>query len=489
MPEVPAEPVGVTGPSRANTIVAVLAFGGIVVSLMQTLVIPLIPALPRLLHTSAADATWAITATLLAGAVATPVVGRLGDMYGKRRMLLVSLVLLVVGSAVGGLSDTLAPMVVGRTLQGLAAGVIPLGISIMRDELPVERLGSATALMSASLGVGGALGLPAAALLAERLNWHVLFWTSAALGAVVTALVVTLVPESRVRTPGRFDLVGAAGLSAGLFCLLLAISKGADWGWTGGRTDGLFGVAVVVLVVWGWWELRTRQPLVDLRITARRQVLLTNIASGVFGFAMFAMSLVLPQLLQLPKATGFGLGQSMVAVGLVMAPTGLVMMAMAPLSARISKARGPKVTLMVGAGVVAIAYGLGTVLMSAIWQLVFVSCVVGAGIGLAYGAMPSLIMAAVPVSETAAANSLNTLMRSLGTSISSAVAGVVLAQLTISLGTVTLPSQGGFRVVMAIAAGAAVTALLVAAFLPGRRPTGVGTSSAAVTAAPARTPA
>lgn len=488
MPEVPAEPVGVTGPSRANTIVAVLAFGGIVVSLMQTLVIPLIPALPRLLHTSAADATWAITATLLAGAVATPVVGRLGDMYGKRRMLLVSLVLLVVGSAVGGLSDTLAPMVVGRTLQGLAAGVIPLGISIMRDELPVERLGSATALMSASLGVGGALGLPAAALLAERLNWHVLFWTSAALGAVVTALVLTLVPESRVRTPGRFDLVGAAGLSAGLFCLLLAISKGADWGWTGGRTDGLFGVAVVVLVVWGWWELRTRQPLVDLRITARRQVLLTNIASGVFGFAMFAMSLVLPQLLQLPKATGFGLGQSMVAVGLVMAPTGLVMMAMAPLSARISKARGPKVTLMVGAGVVAIAYGLGAVLMSAIWQLVFVSCVVGAGIGLAYGAMPSLIMAAVPVSETAAANSLNTLMRSLGTSISSAVAGVVLAQLTISLGTVTLPSQGGFRVVMAIAAGAAVTALLVAAFLPGRRPAEVGTSSAAVTATPARAP-
>lgn len=488
MPEVPAEPVGVTGPSRANTIVAVLAFGGIVVSLMQTLVIPLIPALPRLLHTSAADATWAITATLLAGAVATPVVGRLGDMYGKRRMLLVSLVLLVVGSAVGGLSDTLAPMVVGRTLQGLAAGVIPLGISIMRDELPVERLGSATALMSASLGVGGALGLPAAALLAERLNWHVLFWTSAALGAVVTALVLTLVPESRVRTPGRFDLVGAAGLSAGLFCLLLAISKGADWGWTGGRTDGLFGVAVVVLVVWGWWELRTRQPLVDLRITARRQVLLTNIASGVFGFAMFAMSLVLPQLLQLPKATGFGLGQSMVAVGLVMAPTGLVMMAMAPLSARISKARGPKVTLMVGAGVVAIAYGLGTVLMSAIWQLVFVSCVVGAGIGLAYGAMPSLIMAAVPVSETAAANSLNTLMRSLGTSISSAVAGVVLAQLTISLGTVTLPSQGGFRVVMAIAAGAAVTALLVAAFLPGRRPAAVPPPSAAVTATPARTP-
>ncbi|MEU4227056.1 MFS transporter [Nonomuraea sp. NPDC026600] len=469
MPAVPAH-ARASGPPPANTVVVVLALAGIVVSLMQTLVIPLIPQLPRLLSAPAADTTWAITATLLAGAVATPTVGRLGDMYGKRRMLLISLVLLVTGSAVCALADTLTPMVVGRTLQGLAAGVIPLGISIMRDELPAERLGSATALMSASLGVGGALGLPAAAFLAERTDWHVLFWTAAALGVVATVLVLTLVPESSVRTGGRFDLVGAAGLSIALVCLLLAISQGAGWGWTSALTIGLFGASVVVLALWGWWELRTGQPLVDLRTTARRQVLLTNLASAVFGFAMFAMSLVLPQLLQIPKATGYGLGESMLTVGLVMGPSGLVMMAMAPLSARISKARGPKVTLMCGALVVAAGYGLSIALMSAIWHLVLVSAVIGAGIGLAYGAMPALVMAAVPVSETAAANSLNTLMRAIGTSMSSAVSGVVLAQMTITLGSATLPSQNGFRLVMAIGAGAALVALAFAAFLPGRRP-------------------
>ncbi|HUR08382.1 MAG TPA: MFS transporter [Nonomuraea sp.] len=469
MPAVPAH-ARTSGPPQANTVVVVLALAGIVVSLMQTLVIPLIPQLPRLLSAPASDTTWAITATLLAGAVATPTVGRLGDMYGKRRMLLISLVLLVAGSVVCALADTLTPMVVGRTLQGLAAGVIPLGISIMRDELPAERLGSATALMSASLGVGGALGLPAAAFLAERTDWHVLFWTAAALGALATVLVLTLVPESSVRTGGRFDLVGAAGLSIALVCLLLAISQGAGWGWTSALTIGLFGASVVTLALWGWWELRTRQPLVDLRTTARRQVLLTNLASAVFGFAMFAMSLVLPQLLQIPKATGYGLGESMLTVGLVMGPSGLVMMAMAPLSARISKARGPKVTLMCGALVVAAGYGLSIALMSAIWHLVLVSAVIGAGIGLAYGAMPALVMAAVPVSETAAANSLNTLMRAIGTSISSAVAGVVLAQMTITLGSVTLPSQNGFRLVMGIGAGAALVALAFAAFLPGRRP-------------------
>jgi len=450
-------------------VVAVLAFTGIVVSLMQTLIIPLVPELPTLLGASSADTAWAITATLLAAAVATPTVGRLGDMYGKRRMLLVSVILLIAGSVTCGLSGSLVPMIVGRALQGLSSGVIPLGISIMRDELPAEKLGAATAMMSASLGVGGALGLPAAALLAENTDWHVLFWSSAGLGVVAFILVVSLVPESRVRAGGRFDLPGALGLSVALFCLLLAISKGGDWGWGDRLTVGFFVAAVVILLLWGFWELRTREPLVDLRVTARRQVLLTNIASVVFGFAMFAMSLVLPQLLQLPTATGFGLGQSMLVAGLVMAPSGLVMMAMAPLSARITRTSGPKVTLMCGAVVVAAGYGLDIVLMSEVWHLIIVSCVIGAGIGLSYGAMPALIMGAVPVSETASANSLNTLMRSIGTSTSSAVAGVVLAQMTIRLGPATLPSQNGFRVVLAIGAGAALVALFVAAFLPARR--------------------
>ncbi|QUQ65574.1 MFS transporter [Kutzneria sp. CA-103260] len=453
--------------TRPNLVVLVLALGGIVVSLMQTLVVPLIPKLPALLGATPADATWVITATLLASAVATPVVGRLGDMYGKRRLLLVSLVLLVAGAVVAALSDTLTPMIVGRALQGLAAGVIPLGISIMRDELPADRLGSATATMSASLGVGGALGLPAAAFLAENTDWHVLFWTAAGLGVLVTALVLIFVPESNVQARGRFDFVGAAGLSVALVCLLLAISKGAAWGWTSGATLGLFGVSAAVLLLWGWWELRSGSPLVDLRTTARRQVLLTNLTSAVFAFAMFAMQLVLPQILQLPVATGHGLGQSLLVTGLVLVPSGLVMLMIAPLSARITATAGPKVTLMLGVLVVAAGYGIGVVLMSAVWQLLLVSAVIGAGIGLAYGAMPALIMGAVPVSETAAANSLNTLMRAIGTSVSSAVAGAILAQLIVPFGPSAVPSETAFRLIMALGCATALTALAIAAFIPG----------------------
>ncbi|MFH9010700.1 MFS transporter [Streptomyces sp. NPDC017943] len=478
MPSALSRPVedGRSAAPRADAVVAALAFGGIVVSLMQTLVIPIVPDLPRLLNAPASDTAWAVTATLLAAAVATPVIGRLGDMYGKRRMLLVSLVMLVAGSVTAALSDSLAPMVVGRALQGLASGVIPLGISIMRDELPAERLGSATALMSASLGVGGALGLPAAALIADTFDWHALFWASAVLGTVALVLVPVVVPESRVRTGGRFDLVGGVGMAAGLVSLLLAVSKGADWGWSSGTTLGLFVTAVVVLLVWGWWELRVEEPLVDLRTTARRQVLVTNLASIAVGFAMFAMSLVIPQLLQLPEATGYGLGRSLLVAGLTMAPSGLVMMVTAPVSAALSKAKGPKSTLMVGALIVAAGYGLNIVLMSELWHFVLVTCVIGAGIGFTYGAMPALIMGAVPASETGAANSLNTLMRSIGTSTASAVAGVILAQLTTPFGPAVLPSENGFKVVLAIGAGAALLAFAVAAFIPRQR---MGSSGAA----------
>ncbi|MEU1336337.1 MFS transporter [Streptomyces sp. NPDC005827] len=457
---------GTSAPPRPNAVVAVLALAGIVVSLMQTLVIPIVPELPTLLHASASDTAWAVTATLLAAAVATPVVGRLGDMIGKRRMLLTSIVLLVAGSVVCALADSLVPMIIGRTLQGLAAAVVPLGISIMRDALPAERLAGSTALMSASLGVGGALGLPAAAFIADKWDWHILFWTSAALGAVAFALVLLIVPESKVRTGGRFDIAGALGLSAGLVTLLLAVSKGATWGWTSGTTLGLGTAAVVILLAWGFWELRSGQPLVDLRTTAKPQVLFTNLASIALGFSMFAMSLVLPQLLQLPEQTGYGLGKSMLTVGLVLAPQGLVMMAMSAASAKLTQAKGPKVTLMIGALIVGAGYALNIVLMSEVWHLILVSCIIGAGVGFTYGALPALIMGAVDPSETAAANSLNTLMRSLGTSFASAIAGVILSQMTTDFGGHALASENGFKVVMAIGAGAALLAFLVATFIP-----------------------
>ncbi|MEV7685315.1 MFS transporter [Streptomyces bungoensis] len=455
-------------PSRraGGAVVPVLAFAGIVVAVMQTLLVPVIKDLPQLLGTAPSNATWVLTSTLLSGAVATPIMGRLGDLYGKRRMLIVSLAVMVVGALVSALTSDLLTMIAGRTLQGFAMGAIPLGIGLMRDMLPRERLGSAMALMSSSIGVGGGLALPAAALVAQHTDWHVLFYGAAGLGVLSIALTLLTVPESPMRAKGSFDLLGALGLSAGLVLFLLPITKGSDWGWTSGTTLGLFAAAAVVLLLWGVLELRLTAPLVDLRTTARPAVLFTNLASIMVGVSFYVVSLVLPQLLQLPKATGYGLGQSMVSAGLLVAPLGLTMMLTAPVYARLSARYGPKVTLILGMLVIAIGYGAGLGLMSAPWQSLVIAVILGAGIGLAYSSLPALIVGAVPASETGAANGLNTLMRSIGTSVSSAVIGMVLANTAHTVGGVAVPTMHGFRVSFLIATAAVAVGLLFAVLLP-----------------------
>jgi EmrB/QacA subfamily drug resistance transporter len=458
------------GEVNVRAAVAVLAFSGILSALMQTIVIPLVSDLPRLLNTTASNASWVITSTLLAAAVTTPISGRLGDMFGKRRMLVICVLLLILGSVICALSSTLLVVIVGRALQGAATSVIPLGISILRDHLPPERVASAIALISATLGVGGSIGLPLSALAAQNFDWHVVFWGAAIVGTIALALIVIVVPESPVRSPGRFDVPGAIGLAVGLVSLLLALTKGASWGWGSTRVVTLLIVAVVVLVAWVWYEMRIHEPMVDIRVSASRPVLLTNLASIMTGFAMYAVALVLPQLLQAPAVTGYGLGQSMVVAGLCLAPSGVVMMLLSPVAARISNTYGPRTTLICGLVIIAISYLTGIYLMSAVWQLVVVACINGAGVGLAFAAMPALIMGVVPVHETGVANGLNALMRSVGTSLASAAIALVLTNLTVTIGTAAIPTAAAFRLTFIIGAGAAVIAILLAAFIPVRRP-------------------
>ncbi|MDO5744803.1 MAG: MFS transporter [Micrococcaceae bacterium] len=443
-----------------------LAFVGIVVSLMQTLVVPLIPRLPSMLNADPSDASWVVTATLLSGAAITPIAGRLGDMYGKRRLLVLSLVVLVAGSGISAMSESVWPMVIGRALQGMAMGAIPLGISILRDELPREKVGPAIATMSATMGVGGAIGLPMAAVIAQYANWHTLFWVAAGLGALCLVLVLSVLPASSLRTPARFDLLGALVLCIGLVALLLPVSKGSTWGWSSPLTLGLLGGSVLVLVLWGFYELRIKSPLVDLRVAGRAPVLFTNLASVSVGFAMYVMTLVFPQLLMAPASTGYGLGFDMVQTGLVLFPGGLVMMALSPVSARLSARRGPKTTLMIGSLVIGLGYVLVLLLNSRVWHILASSMIIGAGIGLAYAAMPSLIMGAVKQTESAAANGLNALMRAVGTSSSAAVMGVVLAAMSVGSGPLAVPTMNGFRVAFGIAMGAALLSIVLTWLIP-----------------------
>ncbi|MEV8182065.1 MFS transporter [Specibacter sp. NPDC078692] len=452
---------------RPGFLTGVLATAGIASSFTQTMVAPLISQLPGIFDASPANTAWIITATLLAGAVSVPIAGRMGDLFGKKKMMLLLTLPLILGGMVCAVAPTVEIMIAGRALQGIGAGIVPLGIAMLRDLVPKEKLSSAIATVSATLGVGGAIGLPVSAAVIEFADWRVLFWASAAATLLVAIAIFYFIPSTPAGAAGqRFDGLGALGLAIALISLILAVSKGSGWGWTSTTTLGLFALAAVSFVLWGFWETRTKDPLVDLRTTVRPRVLLTNIASIFVGFGMYASMLVMPQILQLPGSTGYGLGQSILAAGLWLAPPGLMMMFLSPVGGRLSNKRGPKFTLVLGVSILALGYVVGVVGMGTTWGILATGLVINSGVALAYGAMPSIILSAVPRSETASANGFNTLMRSLGTTIGAAVIGLVLAQMTIPLGGVDVPSEAGFRTALLIGAGVSVLAAIIAAFIP-----------------------
>ncbi len=456
-------------PDRAThpwAAVVALCSGGLAASLTQTMVIPIQGELPRLLDSTASSTAWVVTITLLAAAVTMPVMGRVADIVGKQRVLVASAVLLVAGSVVCALSDSLAPMLVGRALQGLAMGYIPVGIALLRQVVPPRLAGSAIAAMSATLGVGGAIGLPLSAWIVQVGDWHVLFWVAAGLGAAVLAAMLVLVPRDVDTTPARFDVGGALGLALGLVLFLVGISKASEWGWTSGRTLGFVVAGLLVLVAWGAVELRTPEPLVDLRATVRLPVLLTNVAAVAVGMGMMAQAVVVPQLLQLPEVLGYGLGQSILAAGLWMAPGGLMMMAFAPVSSRLMRTLGPKATLMIGAAVLGGGYLLALVMTASAWQLAVASIVISVGVGIGYAAMPALVLDASPPHEAGSAVGVNALSRSLGTTLAAALMGTVLTSSTVDLGGIGVPTEGAFQACFVIGAAAAFLGVAIAALIP-----------------------
>ncbi|MEU9187306.1 MFS transporter [Streptomyces sp. NPDC048484] len=452
---------------RGRLTVPVLAYGGILMAVMQTAVVPLLPDLPRLTGSSAATVSWTVTATLLAGAVLTPVLGRAGDMYGKKRVLLLALSVMTSGSVLCALTSDIRVLIAARALQGAAAAVVPLSISILRDVLPPERTVSAVALMSSTVGIGAALGLPLAALIVEYADWHTMFWVSAALGAVGVALAWWAVDESAVRQPGRFDTLGALGLATMLVCLLLAVSQGGEWGWTSGPVITLFAGFVLVLALWWWQQLRAERPLVDLRLAVRPRVALPHLTALVVGFSFYANSLVTAQLVQAPPGTGYGLGLSIVGAGLCLLPSGVLMLFLSPVSARISTARGPRVTLALGAVVIAFGYAIRILDSRHLWVIILGGAIVSAGTALAYSALPTLILDAVPAAQTGSASGVNVLMRTIGQAVCSAAVAAILVHHTSRAGGLPLPSLDGYLLSFAMAGAVALAGCAMALAIPG----------------------
>lgn len=412
-----------------RVVVGLLAACGMLTSLQFTLIVPILPLIPELLDTTAADASWLITVTLLAGVVGTPVVTRLADMHGRRRMLLVSMTLLVVGSVIAAVIPGFTAVLIGRALQGFGTAVVPIGIGLLSALVSRRRAILGIALMSGTLGMGSALGLALAGPLLAWGGLSTVFWCSAIVGALFCVLIRVWVAEAPTSDRGTFDIVGAVLLTIGLTALLLAISRGQYWGWISAVSLGLLLVAASTLAAWAVWERRHPRPLIDVRTAMRAPIAPINIASFFATFGMYANHLLTTQEALAPIATGYGLDVATAAAGLFLLPSALTMIVLAPLAARIITRFGGQRALLLGSTMMAIAFVFRVLFHGGPLPVLIGSGLVGAGVAFAFAAMPSLITASVPSDEVATANGVNSVIRTLSGAVAAALFAFVIAAL------------------------------------------------------------
>jgi MFS family permease len=453
----------------------VLIYLAMLVAVISSLGAPLIPAIAEANDVSVTSAQWSLTVTLLVGAVATPVIGRLGDGRHRRTVVLVVLTVVLLGSVLAALPLGLGWLIAGRALQGVGLGITPLAIATARTALTGERSRSAVAVLSVTVAAGVGLGYPLTGAIAEFGGVHAAFWFGA--GASVVALVAAALayPPSPEVPPRRLDVAGALLLGTALASGLLALGEAETWGWTSPAVLALAVLALVALVAWAVWQLRAPAPLVDLRLARGRTAATAHGAALLVGVANYLLLSTVPRLAQTPESTGYGFGTSIIVAGLALLPFSVASFLASRLARPLERAVGKRLVLPIGAVVLGIGELLAGFVRADLWQLFLAMAVAGFGVGTVFAALPGLIVAAVPARETGSAMSLNQVLRYIGFAVGSALSATVLEAAT-TRGQ-QFPDSSGYEAIGLIGLGSCVALAVLTAVLPGR------------TAAPAQLPA
>ena len=441
----------------------VLTSGVSAYAVLQSLVVPVLPSIQASLHTSQANVTWVLTAYLLSASVFTPILGRVGDILGKKRIFVLALVALCIGSVIGAVAGNLAVMIVGRTIQGVGGGVLPLAFGIIRDEFPPEKVAGAVGNLASILAVGAGLGIVLAGPIENSLNIHWLFWLPAILIAVSATATWFVVPESPKRAPGRISVLPALLLSAWLVCALVALSEAPTWGWASARVIGLFVAAVVLAVLWVVSEQRAASPLIDLRMMRLPAVWTTNVVALLVGVGMYASFAFLPEFLQTSPSAGYGFGASITESGLILLPSAVAMFVVGLYAGRMVHAIGAKRVILLGTIIATGSFVLLTFAHAQKWELLVVTGLMGLGLGMAFSSMSSLIVDAVPPSQTGVASGMNANIRTIGGSV-----GAALMASIVTAGTPAgkLPHESGYTAGFAMLAAASALSAIAALFIP-----------------------
>ena len=456
---------------------ALLVTSGVSFAFMQTLVVPALPFFQREFDSTATWTAWIATGFLISSSVLTPILGKLGDTYGKKRLLVISMGVFAFASIGAAFSTSLLMIVLFRVVQGAGAAVFPLAFGIMRDQFPANRVGIGIGTMSSVFGLGGGLGLVASGVILETLSWPWLFLVGAVPTLVVIVLIGVLVPESPPQARTRPDWLGGLTLSLSLVALLLAVSEGNAWGWASGGVLGLFAAAVALFAVWVRIEKRVRDPMVDIDMLSSRPIAVTNAATVLIGFAMFGSFILLPAFVQAPRGLApdvaeqvtYGFAASPIATGLFFLPSSLAMILAGPLAGWIGGRWGWGLPLRAGLGSIALGVFLLAFIHDSPWNVYAFMIFHGVGVAAALAAVGALVIENVAPGDTGVAGGMNSIMRTTGAAFGAQLSSTLATTFVIP-GT-AVASELGYTIALAITASAALLGLLITLLLvpPGRR--------------------
>ena len=450
---------------RYRGTLAALFLGTTAFAFQQTAVLPALPTIERDLQAPGPWVAWLLSAYLVIASITAPLVGKLGDRHGKRRLLVVALGCFLVGSVGAALAPSIGVLIFFRSLQGVGGAVFPLSQSVVRDEFPTGEVHVGMGWLTGAFGVGGVLGLGGTGLIVEVLSWRFVFVAGAVVVLAAVALVRLLVPRSPVHNPGRLDAPGAALLAAWLGLALVALTQGDEWGWGSARTVGLFAAAVALLVGWTAHELHAEEPLVDLRALAERPVLFANLATFLLGYVLFGTLFLVPHLVEAPARTGYGFGASALETGLYLLPSAAGQVLAGPVSGLLARRRGPKLPFAAGMALAAASAGLLAVWHDRPWQVVAGMLLLGLGIGFSIGPASALVARAVRSTESGIATALNSVTRRVGGAVGGQAAAALLAALTV--GGSAAPPERAFAVALGVSAAVALAGTVCAVLVPG----------------------
>jgi MFS family permease len=451
--------------THPTLILTVLSLGGLAYAMLSSSVVPALPTMQHALHTSENGVTWLLTAYLLAASVGTAILGRLGDMYGKERMLLWTLMILAAGTLLAAVANSLGVLIAARFIQGASGGIFPLAFGIVRDEFPREKVAGSIGLLSAILGAGAGVGIVLAGVIVEHLDYHWLFWLPLVATLIAALATWRFIPESPVRVAGRINWLAATLMTIGISIVLLAISQTTLWGWGSFKTLGLTLVGILFSAAWVAVEVRSEDPLIDMTMMRVRGVWTTNASAFLLGAGMYASFIVLPQFAQLPKSTGFGFGSSVVVSGLYLLPATIGMTILGMFAGRISSRYGSRNALLAGTAFTTASFALLSVAHGHPYDLLIAAGLLGVGIGLAFAALGNLIVQAVSSEQTGVASGMNTVMRTLGGALGGQLSATFIAAHTAH----GQPTVTGFTQTFVMATGFLLVCLLAGVLVPKER--------------------